>query len=120
MPLKISDLAKSRRELALDYEVEPSHIETLNLTYTTSWLTAAKEAEMREMATAGGRNAESLARVLSDMLVDWDVIGEKGKPYPTNFEHLAVLSIEFLAFVLAGINQDLRPNPQTGGSSAGG
>lgn len=130
MPLSISDLGKKTRSLTFQYELTPGRSEAVSFTYRPTWMTPARAREHRELLTtlqaAGGDSPdqllgiEMLANMLANMLVSWDVQGEKGKPYPTTAEALAALDPEFLACVLAAVQNDISPNSTSAVPSGAG
>jgi hypothetical protein len=117
MPISIGDLAKRSKRVTFDFEIGGKP-EPVTVSYLIGKMTPALESEIREMADAPFRQQELTARVVSDLLESWDVTGEDGKtPYPTDFDALQSLGVDFLGAVLLAIMQDIRPGEATGATT---
>jgi hypothetical protein len=122
MPLSVTDLARKRKNLAIPYEVEPGVVETVNLTYTTAALTPLMIAEVDAFDGQGQARANAAGiRQLCTLIIEWDVTGVDGLPYPLTAEALEILPLEFLVVVYRAILEDFqRPNLPTSAVTSGG
>lgn len=112
--MKVGQLVKDARTVAVDVEGEP-----LNVTYRPSEITPATEAAMMDQVD-GSRAGGGLCKLLAKVLVGWELVGEDEKPYPTTEAALRKLPIAFLGLVVKGITDDMRPNGQSAAASNAG
>jgi hypothetical protein len=83
--------------------------EELNVSYKPMAYTA--ELEMR-MEAARSKPASTAASILSEILVEWDLL-ENGEPVPITKERLQKIPLEFLGMVFEGITKENSPNSMT-------
>lgn len=92
-------------------------------TLTGFYNAAAFTSRLEMAAKAPDADTSLLARMLSMLIVEWDLVddegrfGEPGGPYPTTEEALLDVPLEFLGQVMSGINEAIRPNPTTPATS---
>lgn len=118
MPIKLSAIAKRRKDTTFDWPDADGKEQPVALAYNCAWLTGEREADID--AWGNGTIAERNANWLANILISWDVLDDKGKPYPTTYEAIFKLDREFTAAALNAVLGDLYPNQQTGATSAGG
>ncbi|MCE7982543.1 MAG: hypothetical protein DYG89_15235 [Caldilinea sp. CFX5] len=102
--MKVGQLVKDVRTVVIDVEGEP-----LGVTYRPSEITPATEAAMMDQVD-GSRAGGGLCKLLTKVLIGWELVGDDEKPYPTTEAALRKLPIAFLGVVVKGITDDLRPN----------
>lgn len=110
--MRLSDICKQRVEVKV-----PINGEELVVGYNPAAYTPNKAAELDD---AEGDDARSVAKLLSEVITDWDLIGDDGEPYPTTLEALCDVPNLLLGKVLTAIVADIRPDPTPGSSSASG
>lgn len=113
MPIKLTDLVAGKRSIAIEFEAG-----VLNITYDPSVITADNEREEIAMRMRG-LVINSLAQSLERMIVEWDLVDDKGKPIPIKLESLTALGYDVLNYIMRSINEDFRPNVLTAGRSGG-
>ena len=111
MPIRVSNLAKNTRETIVSYEGEAAAV-----TYKPGAVTPNMLDEMQ----ANKENAGALVSLIRRCVSQWDVLQDDGKQLPTDSPAVGDLPVAFLNVVLTAIFEDMRPNPQTGGTSAAG
>lgn len=111
--MKISDLRKGQRTLAVDLDGE-----TLTLTYRTGAVTPATHDQALDLVEKQ-RVGAALARSLSLSLLSWDLTDDNGAPYPVTEEALRELPVSFLDKVFTAIQEDLVPNDKKPKASGG-
>ncbi len=108
MSIQLSELNQEIRTIEI-----PFGEKMLNVKYHVHGYTGEIEAEI--LSNGERMPASTMARILSKILVEWDLMnGEEA--YPTTEGTLAKLSLTFLTQVLTAIAQDMRPNPPNAGS----
>ncbi len=109
--MRLSDVRKKRVEVRVAIEGEE-----LVVGYNPATYTPNKAAEL-----AGEEaDARAVARLLSEVLTDWDLLGDDGLPYPTTVEALCEVPNLVLGKVLNAIVADLQADPTRPGNSASG
>lgn len=112
--MRVGQLVKDARTVQVDVEGEP-----LSVTYRPSEITPATEAAMMDQVD-GSRAGGGLCKLLTKVLIGWELVGDDDKPYPTTEAALRKLPIAFLGMVVKGITDDMRPNPPSAATSNGG
>ena len=124
MPITLSDIANRTREVSFMFDLG-DHKEEVKAVYRPGWYTVEREEALKARSDANKdtndiRAAEERAQRLSELLISWDVLDAKGKPYPTTYTALrSIDSTGFLGELESAIVRDLYPNRQTGETSAG-
>jgi len=86
---------------------------TLEVVYRPNAYTPQLE---EELANAETKPARTLANILRQLVVHWDLETDSGEMYPLDAEHIAQLPLQFMLTVFAAIAEDMRPNlPSAGG-----
>ena len=114
MPVSITHLVRDRRTVTV-----PVGDESLTVTYRPSGFTTETETRLRQYAD-DQRGGAALVALLTDCLVEWDLLDEAGKPLPINAKVLSGLPTLFLVQVVRAITEDMRPNPLSAGGSGAG
>lgn len=113
MPITIGALLADRRTISLVIGED-----TLNITYRPSGMTPESE-ERLDTFVREKKVGASLVALLLDVLVEWDLLGEDGKPLAVDAATLKKLPLSFLGLLVSEIGKDLRPNLMSvGGSDA--
>ncbi len=108
MSIKLSDLTKQTRILAVDVgAAEPLEVEYRVQAYTP-------EIES-EISRADQRPAGTLSRILSMLVVRWSLVDDDGSMFPLDEVHTAKLPLSFMLSVFAKIAEDMRPNAMNAG-----
>ena len=99
--------------------------EPMHLVYRPGVLTPALENEFRIY----GQSSEGWAALIARLVASWDLQDGDGKPVPLEYVPAtdkkpaggALLELPgwFLQAVVAGVRENLSPNPRTGETSAG-
>lgn len=110
MPLRLSELAAERRDLAV-----PWGEHTLALTYRPGQVTPAMIDEADRRAGSGG-----VIWALTQCISAWDLLGDEDKPLPITETALRELPSRFIMTVFGAIVRDSRPNPPRGETSGAG
>lgn len=103
MPMKLSQIGAQQRTLTVEYFGE-----SVDVTYIPKNITPHTGAELRDAQEDG--DALIVAKMLAKTLVDWDVLGDDGKPMKPTEELLAEMPSSFLGAILAAISEDSVPN----------
>ena len=126
MPIRLSDLSRETRELA----VELADGSVVNVTYRWKAITPAMtqmlvrfgelvEAGEQAKLTIGEQVGldKDLIETLAWLLVDWDVTGDDDQALPVSAKVLMRLPSAFLYQLFGAIVGDNRPNDESVGSS---
>ena len=105
MPLTLKTLTNKVNDLETEFAGEK-----VTLKYRSGIITPAWEKKYK------GKE-DGVYHQASEIIEEWDVTGEDGKPYPTDVESLRALSVEFIAFIVGACANDLVPNRRTSGKS---
>lgn len=101
MPFTINTITSEIREF------EPEILgETGKISYRQSAYTPAVESAMVEAANAQ-MPAEAAAKILSAVLVDWDLLDEKGEKIAPTYENMLALPASFLSAVVSAVMEDI-------------
>lgn len=111
MPISIADLVVGKRKLSVTFPEG-----TLNITYDPNKINVKSESEMIELR-AEGRTLGSLAAQLANVIVEWDVVDDKGKPIAPTAEAIQSLGYSVMVFLNRKIAEDFYPDPLAGLSS---
>lgn len=114
MPIRLSSLMADRRTVRV-----PFGDDTLTLTYRPSAVNATQEARELEQR-AKGEHLKAQANSLAEIITEWDVLGEDGKPVAPTTEVIGWLGLEVTTRLMRAILADLLPNVTTGDSSPNG
>lgn len=112
MGIGVSNLQKDVRTFPLVYNGEEAKV-----TYRPSVVTPARLDALREVPAEEGDRA--LVMLLSELLVEWEVMDDDGSPFPTSAPALSTLPIQFLAEVVNQIRDDTNPAAAGKASPAG-
>ena len=85
MPVKVSDLVKNERTVSLDFDGD-----TLNIRYRPNSLTVGIERRLAA-AEGGEETIDAGLEALLALIVEWDLLGEDGKPLPVTKEQMEAL-----------------------------
>lgn len=69
--------------------------------------------DFEEAIEKGAKGSRVLAQMLAGLVVEWDLIGRDGAPYPITEEALAKLGVRFLSRVIEAIVREVSPNSTT-------
>lgn len=114
MAVRIGDLAKATKVVTFVYEGEEVTIE-----YRLNAMTPAQSELIGRVTEMFGKPitlrqetqvTNELIDTLCWLVVNWDVLNEKGKPLPINRDWLNRLPSAFLYTLFGEILADLRPN----------
>lgn len=123
MPVRVSDLAKERRDLTVDIGL----LGQVKLTYRPNVRTPADEA-----ALANSKGEDVYREILlgmEQMIVDWDITGpvfnkvdgavlvEEDVPVPVQKEILQHISSTLMSDIFQAILEDMRPKSKESTSS---
>lgn len=92
-------------------EGAPPPGETFWVDYSPGRITAATEDAMFD-ADSTKRQLGGMCKLLATVLVDWDVTGADGEPYPLDEAHLRELPGIFIAGVVNAVLSEQRPDPE--------
>lgn len=112
MPVRMNHLRDDRKTFQM-----PVGDETLTITYRPNAITTALEDAIHDLAK-DQRGGAGLAKMLSEAVVSWDLLGDDDQPVPLTEAGLRPLPIAFLSQVATAIGMDLRPNAAKDGTSA--
>lgn len=113
MPIKVANLISDKRRFKLDYQSAE-----INITYKPSWYTPAMEEQVRQLAEDQFQ-AGILVKSLAALLIEWDVLDDKGKALKPTEELLKTLPVSFLARVFEAVSEDMRSGEAAKASGAG-
>ena len=124
MPVRLSNLVKERRELAVPLA---DSNDVINIVYRPHALTPADEARLSSLT--GEESYREMLSQFEDLLVSWDVLGalvdkDTGKvlvpedvEVPIKQELLQHLPTDLMGIVFGAIREDMRPKQRKGSSS---
>lgn len=125
MPIRLEDLTKESKQVTFEHLGEQ-----VTISYRLNALTPMQGdliARMSEMfksnakpitlAEENGMNSELIDALLW-LLVEWDVLGENGKPLPITRKWLSRLPSSFLYTLFGEILADMRPNARSAAISS--
>jgi len=78
----------------------------ITVTFNPSAMTPAKEAEI--YANNGGSVGSVYVKMLSTLLLSWDLAGDDGEELPINADNLALIPINVLELIIVAINEAQR------------
>ena len=117
MPIKLTDLRKSTRTLAVEYEGE-----TANVQYRPSALTPYLQMVLLDWYVGEESADRKYKTTLNDVLdaftnlvATWDVLDESGKPLPVNRQWVRQMPTQFIATIIGSILEDIR-SPKANGA----
>lgn len=100
-----------KRKAAIKTAVIPFDGEEIKVQYRPSEWTPRVTVELQE--TEGAAQTRYSMDLLSRLIVDWDVEGADGKPFPVSRESLESLDQPVINAITDGILEDMRPKPKT-------
>jgi len=110
--MKVRQIIDQRCEASFEWQGEP-----VNLVFRPFTSAALEAAGLGTDKAVTGGVADFLAR----SLMDWDVEGDNGKPYPLDFDSLNALPVAFnvaaINAVVSGMTVPPTPGPASGGTS---
>jgi len=112
--MRISDMVRDRREITLVVLGEDVHI-----TFRPSAYTPIVEDQVQRFFESA-RPGNGLARMLSSVLIDWDVLDDNNKPIEITEENLRQLPMEFLTSVSNALAEENRVSREERKNSGGG
>lgn len=105
MPVTLAGLNARRAVVKIKVDGE-----TLTVTYNRSVITPNLQSRLRESRDEEGG---SLVRFTRDAVVEWDLLGEDGKPLPLDENTLGSVPSDILLLIETAIYEDLSPNSET-------
>lgn len=114
MAIKLKDLSRDSRTVTVAWDGEEA-----NVTYKPSGYTPATEQELNQDMIANLPNV-AVAKMLSGLLVSWDVLDDDGAQIPTDYETLSHIQTDFLQAVLSAVTTDQAANREERKNSGGG
>lgn len=114
MPIKISHLKNDEREVTVTYGGEEAVV-----VYRPSGYTPVTENAMQD-AMGDRRPGAGLARLLSGILVSWDVLDEDGDQMDTTYETISKLPVPFISAVVSQVSDDMNSDREEIKNSGGG
>lgn len=113
MPINVNELKSNKRTVVVPY----LDSDTVKVTYQPSVLTPVAEAEYVAAAREGDNGP--MLKMLSELILEWDVMESKEKPLPHTPDVLAQLPSALMTAIMTAIQEDMAPNRQRGRSSFG-
>lgn len=107
MGIKISNIAKDERTFEYEFGGESAEI-----TYRPGAVTTERMDTLRKMPADEGDRV--ICQFLSEILVRWDVLDDDGEQWPTTYEALTKLPLQFVGDVLLAIREDVAPGEAEG------
>lgn len=107
MGIRVSNIAKDER--TFDYEFGG---ESATITYRPGVVTTERMDALREVPEDQGDHV--ICQFLSEILVKWDVEKDDGSMWPTDYDGLRGLPLQFVGDVLMAIRGDVAPDPAEG------
>jgi hypothetical protein len=114
MPITLTALRNDRRETAVEYEGESAQI-----VYRPSAYTPETEDGLRG-AVESGRPARGLATVLSQVLLEWEVVDDDGNLLPVTLELMMQMPNAFLVAISNAVSKDMGVASEDRKNSGGG
>lgn len=112
MPIRLSELAAQRRELDVQFDGDVVKVVYLPGKMTMQMQQRANDA-MQMPADQGNRE---LAQILSDLVVEWDVLEDEGKALPVTPDTISLLPLRFVTLLTKSLFADISPNAKTASS----
>lgn len=121
MPITLSDLILDQRTIAVPIGKDPENKGDIEIvvTYRPSGLTPIIEAEANRMYAQGLQGCGT-ARLLSGMVVKWDITNDDGDPIPVTYEGMTLVPVFALAKILDELLADVRQSKEDLKNSGGG
>jgi len=113
MGVRLSHVRSNRRTFVLTLDGEE-----MKVTYRPAAYTPALEAGMRA-ATDTPWQAEELAKFVASLVEEWELLDDDGSQLDASVEVCQTLPVTFLAAVVGGIGEDMKPG-EAGAPSGGG
>lgn len=99
MPIKVSNLKNNKRTVTGEYFGD-----TFEVVYRPNGLTPTIEDELREAASN-----KVLVEKICGLIVQWDVLGEDGKPLPIKPDVLKDIDSALLVAIIGACREDMAP-----------
>ena len=110
MPIQLSQLKANTRTVVVAY-----YDDTVTVRYQPSVLTPNREAAIK--AAASDNDNTAMLEAISEMVLEWDVLGDEGKPLPRTVDVLRELPNAFLTAIFQSIGEDMAPKARSARSS---
>lgn len=107
MPLNIKTLSAKINELETEFAGEK-----VKLTFRSGIITPTWEQKYKG-------KPDGVYQQAAEIIETWDVLGDDGKPYPTDLKSLRDLPVEFIGHIVSACANDLVPNRKTSAQSGG-
>lgn len=114
MPLKLSALTADRKTVVVKFDTG-----SLTLTYRPSAFNALQEARELEDKEKGA-HLLSQARSLCELITDWDLTDDAGKPVPVSEDVMASLGLDVTNALMNALLDELLPNRKKAPDSPNG
>lgn len=122
MGVKFRDLMKETKQATVDFGGE-----TVNFSYRPSAITPQMQLVAVRMQSMGddkeenvpsdiGDLMEDFVQVICNLIFEWDVLGEDGKPLPVNENWVSQMPLSFLSALFGAAVENMRPNDKSAGS----
>lgn len=109
MAIKLHQLNEERAEVVI-----PVGDDTLEVSFRPGAFTPAAISKL-EQAEAGGAGTGELVKLLSDAIVEWGLLDEKGDQIPVTVDALSSLPIRIVRQISEAISGEMGPNAQSAG-----
>lgn len=117
MPISVAALVVGRATITVD-GLGDEGTDVLTLTYDPNKFTAELEERMNELSQDGAA-IRSLAMLLADLIVSWDVIDAEGQPVAPSADFLGRLGVPVLRRITEAIGEHENPNSSSATSGNG-
>lgn len=114
MSITLSDLARDTRKIEIEWDGE-----TMGLTYRPGEYTPEMESAFVESLNSN-LPGNAFARILSKLIVSWEMLDDGGQEVPHDYETLAQIYTVFLTHVFNAITEDQTSAREDRKNSGGG
>lgn len=112
--MRFSDLVQDERSFEMSVLNEP-----VEIVYRPSAYTPVVEDQVQTLMDSR-RPGNGLAKMLSNVLIRWDILDDDGNEIEPTFDNLRQLPVPFLTDVVNAIGNDTRVDKETRKNSGGG
>jgi hypothetical protein len=111
MPIKLHELAAKTRALEIPYAGDK-----VVFAYYPARFTPQVAFKASDMANAP-IPVVALAELLAEVIAEWDILGENGKPLPVTQEWINQMPSDLLEAIIVAVGEDMRPKGLNGSDS---